>query len=191
MSEAVILASRDAVATARIGAPAVDWKHPYIKVTTGATTLGAVVQAIRPGPGTVELDPLLRRELNVAEGATVAVEPLPPIPAEEVVAAVPSSGVSEAELRRLCRMYLSSQALSTKQGHRTHSRQRREQQPPLLAKYCGIENRASTCSRPAMAKRLIANARQSTFTSWLVPGKPVVSGVFSCYRMSPLICANP
>lgn len=115
-AEAVILASREAVATAAIGAPAGGWKHRYIRLTAGGIALGAVVQAIRPGPGIVELDPLLRRELNVAEGTTVTVEPLPPVPAEEVVIAVASSGVSEAELQNLCRTYLGSQPLSAKQN---------------------------------------------------------------------------
>jgi hypothetical protein len=36
----------------------------------------------------------------------------------------------------------------------------------------------------------ISPARLPTFTSWLVPGKWVLFGVFSCYRMSLRTCAN-
>lgn len=43
----------------------------------------------------------------------------------------------------------------------------------------------------AVGRGAISPERPPTFTSWLVPGKQVLFGVFSCYRMSLRTCANP
>lgn len=64
-SAAVILASRETVATAGIGTTVAGWKHPYITLISGDITRGVVVLAIQPGAGAIQLDPLLRHELNV------------------------------------------------------------------------------------------------------------------------------
>jgi len=86
------------------------WAQAYVRIAAGQHTVAGVVEAVGPGGGEIRVDPLLRRELTVAEGSTVDVEPLQPVKAEEVEVAFPKSE-NPKELADLCRTYLLQQPL--------------------------------------------------------------------------------
>lgn len=90
-------------------------RHTYVRLLAQTGSACAIVETLAPGPDEVIVDPLLRRELKIAEGELVSIEPLLPFAAEQVDIALPKSGLSDAELLGLCRTYLGFQPLSVGQ----------------------------------------------------------------------------
>ena len=88
------------------------WRFAYVKIRSETKTLAGRVEAIKPGPGIVVMDPQLRQELDVHEGALVTLEPLHAEAAVEVEVALSEMEVGETELTDICRTYFEGQPLS-------------------------------------------------------------------------------
>ena len=104
-------APREEVSTLARAAPG--WQRAYVKISAGEKSAGGIVESAGPGAGEIQVDPLLRREIEAPEETPVEVEPLEPVAAEEVEIAFPKSNLSLAELSELCRTYLAWQPLSS------------------------------------------------------------------------------
>lgn len=114
-STVIIFASKESLTSTGIGSVYKGWNLPYIKISLGEKSAIGIVESIRNGPGSINVDPALRHALNVSEGTTVDVEEFEPIEAEEVQIAFPKGNLDESELTTLCRTFLSNQPLSNEQ----------------------------------------------------------------------------
>lgn len=111
-----VRASREDVAA--LGRIALGWQRAYMKISAGPKTCGAVVDSVSAGARELRVDPLIRVDLGLSEGAVVEVDVLKPVACEEVEVAVSSGDLSTAELANLCGLYLVGQPLSSSQSKR-------------------------------------------------------------------------
>jgi transitional endoplasmic reticulum ATPase len=111
-AQAVLLTGTELLQSASLQ-QVTEFGRRYVKLTAdGQRAVGAIIDTVKRGSGEIELDALLRLDLRLAEGAPVSVEPLSPVPADEVEVALPVTNLGLAELVKLCRTYLSLQPLS-------------------------------------------------------------------------------
>lgn len=94
------------------------WQRAFIKIIAGSRTLGAAIDTMAVGARELRLDPLLRVDLGLPEGATVQVEPIRPMACGEAEIAVSSADLSTEELISLSRLYLEGQPLTVAQSKR-------------------------------------------------------------------------